>query len=81
MAPLDGDTLYIWQSMDGPNSWSTITAMVPSVGAHGPLTSRSRWVATNVFRDLAIAHGKALGQEIRLARFVLDIELDVIHPD
>lgn len=65
---MTGDTLYVWQSLE-PTGWSTITARIPFIAdREGPLMARSLAVADR-FAPLAIAHGKGLGQHVRLVRF------------
>lgn len=65
-----GDTIWVWQSEDSPGRWSTISAMIPGLNAHGPLLSRQK-NSIDVLAPLARAHGRGLGQRIRLVRFEL----------
>lgn len=63
-----GDTLYIWQAESEPDGWSTILAYIPMICQSGLLISREREVA-QAFSGIAYAHGRQLGQRIRLSEF------------
>lgn len=65
---MHGDEQYVWQARE-QGGWSTIMTYIPFLGEGGPLTARKLEVA-EAMESIAKEHGKQLGQEVRLARFV-----------
>lgn len=71
---MTGDALYCWQT-EVEGGWSQIGTLVPALGKELTLTFRDRDTAEQV-RELAYAHGKALGQPVRLAVFTRETVLE-----
>ena len=74
-----GNTLWVWQAHEPAIGWSQIVAYIPFAAVTGPLAARARHIA-DAMRDVAIAHGQAMGQVIRLAEFTISEEIERINP-
>jgi hypothetical protein len=69
--PERGDELFVWQEQEPNGSWGTIAAAIPGISGMAPLVFRDRMMAMRL-RAIAVAHGRASGHPVRLARFQLD---------
>jgi hypothetical protein len=75
-----GDEMFMWVSESDGGKWGQITAFIPVIDAHGPLTARSRAVA-EAFRPLAQTHAKRSGSRVALRVYRFVETLEVIDPN
>ena len=69
--------LYVWQvADDSEDGWGMIAAALLPLGMAGPLVTRNRNIAES-WRKVAVEHGRAARQPVRLARYDLNDVLEV----
>jgi hypothetical protein len=70
------DDLWAWVTRYPDGSVGLIGAMVPALGTHTPLITRTEAIARTIFAPIARSHGKAAGQEVWLRRYTVAEDID-----